>query len=54
MFLQEFNSTTLLRDTGKVYKAAYKKPIMITRQNDEAVIMMSKKKYADLMKKANA
>lgn len=50
MFLEEFGSTELQRDVAKVFKAAYKKPIYITRQKKEGVVMLSKKEYAKLVK----
>ena len=50
MFLQEIGSTVLQRQVDKVFKLAYKKPIYITRQNKEGVVMLSKKEYAKLVK----
>lgn len=53
MFLQEFNSTQLQRDADTVFKAAYKKPILVTRQAREGVVVLSKKEYARLVKAAS-
>ena len=50
MFLPEYNSTQMQRETEKVFKAAQKEPIVITRQNNDSVIMLSKKEYAKLVK----
>lgn len=50
MFLKEFGSTEFLRDPQRIYKAAYRKPVIITRQNKEGLVMMSKKEYAKLVK----
>lgn len=52
MFLKEFKSTDLQRDTAKVFKAAYRHPVIINRQKKEPVVMMSKKEYAKLVKAA--
>lgn len=52
MFLKEFQSTDLQRDTANVFKAAYRNPVIINRQKKEPVIMMSKKEYAKLVKAA--
>ena len=50
MFLEEFMSTDLQRQTKRVFKAAYRKPVLITRQRGEGAVMMSKKHYAKLIK----
>ncbi len=52
MFLQEFNSTQLQRESATVFKVAYRKPIRITRQGDHGVVMMSEKEYIKLLKEA--
>jgi len=54
MFLQEINSSTAQRDIGKLFKMAYKKPTLLTRQGHkkEDVVVMSKKHYAKLVKDA--
>lgn len=54
MFLQEINSSTVQRNIGKLFKMAYKKPTLITRQGNqmEGVVVMSKKHYAKLIKLA--
>ena len=50
MFLQEFQSTDLQRNIGRVLKVVYKKPVLITRQRGEGFVMLSKKEYARLVK----
>lgn len=52
MFLQEFNSTDLQRSADTVFKAAYKKPIIVTRQGKQSVVVLSKKEYAKLIKES--
>lgn len=52
MFLQEINSSTAQRDINKLFKLAYKKPTLLTRQNNEDIVVMSKKHYAKLLKAA--
>ncbi len=54
MFLPEYNSTQIQRDTGKVFKAAQKEPIVVNRMGHSGVVMMSKEYYSELVKKANA
>ncbi len=54
MFLPEFNSTQMQKEPGKVFSAAKEEPIVINRRGEAGVVMMSKKAYADLVKKANA
>ena len=49
MFLKEFNSTDMQREPAKVFAAANKEPVIITRQAHEGVVMMSKKEYAKLV-----
>lgn len=53
MFLKEFQSTDLQRDTANVFKAAYLNPVIINRQKKEPVIMLSKKAYAKLVASAS-
>lgn len=50
MFLKEFGSTMLQRQIDKVFQVAYKQPVLITRQNMEGAVLMSKKHYAKLIK----
>lgn len=52
MFLKEFGTTMLQRQIKDVLKVADKQPILITRQNKEGYVMMSKKAYAKLVKAA--
>lgn len=54
MFLQEINSSTAQREIGKLFKMAYKKPTLLTRQGNrlEDVVVMSKKHYEKLLKAA--
>lgn len=54
MFLPEFNSTAMQRKPGEVFAAALKQPIVINRLSHDGVVMMSKKKYAELVKAAEA
>ncbi len=54
MFLPEYNSTQIQREPAKVFKAAAKEPIVINRMGNEGVVMMSKKKFAELMKLAGS
>lgn len=53
MFLQEFNSTQLQRESAMVFKAAYRKPVRVTRQGDHGVVVMSEREYKKLLKEAN-
>lgn len=52
MFLQEINSSVAQRSIGKLFKMAYKKPTLLTRQRHEDVVVISKKHYAKLLKEA--
>ena len=52
MFLPEFNSTQLQRNAAEVFEAAQKEPILITRMGGDGAVMLSKKDYAALVKKA--
>jgi len=52
MFLTEFNSTTMQRQPAMVFDAALKGPVIISRQSHESVVMLSKEKYAKLVKAA--
>ena len=52
MFLKEINSSTAQRDINKLFSAAYKSVILLTRHNKEGVIVMSKAKYTKLIKAA--
>ena len=52
MFLPEFNSTDIQRNTQSVFKAIKKGPIIITRQGDEGAVMMTKKDYSKLVKRS--
>ena len=52
MFLKEINSSTAQRDINKLFSAAYKQVILLTRHNKEGVVVMSKTKYTKLMKAA--
>lgn len=54
MFLDEYSSTQLQRDTKKVFDAANKQAIIVTRMGSDSVVMLSKKEYAKLMKKSQA
>lgn len=51
MFLPEYNSTQMQREPAIVFKAAQKEPIIVNRMGHAGVVMMSKEKYAELMKK---
>lgn len=50
MFLPEYNSTQMQREPAKVFKAAQKEPIVVNRMGHAGVVMMSKEKYAELVK----
>lgn len=52
MFLPEFNSTELQREPNKVFSAAQTEPVIVNRMGHKAAVMMSKEKYAELVKKA--
>jgi PHD/YefM family antitoxin component YafN of YafNO toxin-antitoxin module len=52
MFLQEFSSTKFQRSAVSVFMAAQKKPIIITRQGMDGMIMMSKAEYSRLVQAA--
>lgn len=54
MFLKEYNSTALQRNSSEVYEAALIEPVMITRQAKENVILISKAKFEELMKASQA
>lgn len=54
MFLTEFNSTQLQKTPGVVFGAAQDEPVLVNRMGHKAVVMMSKEKYAELVKAANA
>ena len=53
MFLKEINSSTAQRQIDKLFKAAYREVILLTRHNKEAVVVMSKAKYTKLIKAAS-
>ena len=53
MFLQEFKSTDIQRKPAEVFEAAKTAPIVINRMGHDGVVMMSKDKYSELIKKAN-
>lgn len=53
MFLPEYTSTQLQRDTKNVFDAANKEPVIVTRMGSDSVVMISKKAYAKLVKQAN-
>lgn len=53
MFLQEFSSTKLQKEPGTVFGAAQIEPVLVTRMGHKAAVMMSKEKYAELVKAAN-
>jgi len=53
MFLKEINSSVAQRQIGKLFAAAYRSPVLLTRQNHEDVVVMSKVRYAKLIKAAN-
>jgi prevent-host-death family protein len=50
MFLPEINSSLAQRDMKRLFRMAYKKPVLLTRQNKEDVVVMSKKHYEKLVK----
>lgn len=50
MFLPEINSSTAQRDISRLFNAAYKKPVLLTRLNKESVVVMSKKRFEKLIK----
>jgi len=52
MFLLEFNSTSLQREAGVVFKSAEKGPVLISRTGGKtAMVILTKEKYAELVKK---
>ena len=53
MFLKEISSSEAQRQIGKLFSAAYRSPILLTRLNHDDVVVMSKAKYAKLLKAAN-
>lgn len=55
MFLKEISSSVAQRDINKLFNMAYRAPVLLTRQknNKEDVVVMSKVKYAKLVKAAN-
>jgi len=55
MFLKEISSTVAQRNMGKLFSMAYRAPILLTRggHTPEDVVVMSKAKYAKLIKAAN-
>jgi prevent-host-death family protein len=50
MFLKEISSSVAQRQIGKLFNAAYRSPVLLTRLNHEDVVVMSKAKYAKLVK----
>lgn len=50
MFLQEINSSVAQRQMGKLFKMAYRKPTLLTRQCHDDVVVMSKSHYVKLIK----
>jgi len=50
MFLKEISSSEAQRRIGKLFAAAYRSPVLLTRLNHDDVVVMSKAKYAKLMK----
>lgn len=53
MFLKEISSSEAQRQISKLFSAAYRSPVLLTRLNKESVVVMSKAKYAKLVKAAN-
>lgn len=55
MFLKEISSTVAQRNMGKLFSMAYRAPILLTRggTTPEDVVVMSKVRYAKLLKAAN-
>ena len=54
MFLKEISSSQAQRDINKLFASAYRHPTLLTRQNKEAVVVMSKARYAKLIKSSDA
>jgi len=50
--LEDFTSTDLQRDPVKVYDAVKNEEVVIRRQSHNAMILMTKKRYLELMSKA--
>lgn len=55
MFLKEISSTVAQRDMKKLFTMACRAPTLLTRggHSPEALVVMSKVKYAKLVKAAN-
>ena len=54
MFLPEYNSRQLQRESSKIQDEALQQPVVITRQGKSGLVLLSKEKYAELVKKASA
>ena len=55
MFLKEISSTVAQRNMSKLFTMAYRSPVLLTRSGHtpEDVVVMSKVRYAKLIKAAN-
>lgn len=55
MFLKEISSSVAQRNMGKLFTMAYRTPVLLTRAGTtpEDVVVMSKVRYAKLLKAAN-
>lgn len=53
MFLKEISSSVAQRQICKLFNAAYRAPVLLTRQRYEDVVVMNKAKYAKLIKAEN-
>ncbi len=57
MFLKEFSSTAMQKETKSVFETGNKEDILLTRRGDNSLVAMSKERYTELMaafRKANA
>ena len=50
VFLPEITSTVVQRDVNKLFNMAYEADTIITRQGRESLVIMSKARYAELIK----
>ncbi|CAL9961586.1 hypothetical protein VPH219E481_0062 [Vibrio phage 219E48-1] len=53
MFLPEYNSRQLQRESSKVQDEALKNPVVINRQGKPGTVLLSKEKYSELVNKAS-
>lgn len=53
MFLKEISSSTAQRQISELFNSAYRTPTLLTRANNEDVVVCSKAHYTKLLKAYN-